>query len=262
MDKSNPSDILPRHRASASKAAASFAHQLDSDGSSDLEVVEDAMDKISASARKERTAVEVQYGKKTNFRARASSIKGSTTKVPYGASSSDAVLSTSLVMSTSSHRPGPYPTDKKARNKKGLVLYLATDPSSLITESDVSDLTDLPSSMLSSSPDIISPINNDVPRPPLCTPPKIIPFTARFGLKYEQLAELDKPAWSANDLDSYVWVLLEPKNKHVYDPDRDENDCKERLWWPAKVCVCKYTFKFKEGQCVSKLPIDPQHKKH
>ena len=224
MDKSaNASDGLPRRRVSASKAAASFAHQLDSDGSSDLEVMEDD-NKLLASMRKERAEVKAQYGK-NKFRERASSINGSPTKAHYG---SDAAMSTtSVVVSTSSHRPGPLPTVKKG------LLYLVTDPS-LITESDESDLTSLPSTTT-------SPIDSDnlVPRPPLCTPPKVAPLAARRGLEYGQLAELNEPAWSVNDLGSYVWVLLEPKSNRVYNPDRVENDCKERLWWPAKVCVLR-----------------------
>jgi hypothetical protein len=231
MDKLNPSDILPRQRASALKATSSFALQLDSDGSSDLEVMEDVMDNLSSSARRERAEVKVKYGKKAKLRARASSTKGSTTKVHNGSSSSDAELFTSLEVSASSRPPGLRLTDKK-----GLVLCLATDPS-LITESDISDLTSLSSSTRSLSPDMTSPIDNHVPEPPLCTQPKVASLTARLGLKYEQLPELNEPTWSASDLDSYVWVLLEPKSKSVYDPDRDENNCKERLWWPAKVCV-------------------------
>lgn len=226
MDKStNASDLdgLPRHRVSASKAAASFAHQLDSDESSDLEVEEDVKDKLLVSVRKERAEVKVQYGKK-RFRARASSINGSPTKSHHG---SDLAVSTmSVVVSTSSRRPGPLPTDKKG------LLYLATDPS-LITESDASDLTSLPSSTEA------SPIDNDIQRLPICTPPKVVTLAARRELEYGQLAELNEPAWSVNDLGSYVWVLLEPKSNRVYDPDRDENDFKERLWWPAKVCVLR-----------------------
>jgi hypothetical protein len=107
------------------------------------------------------------------------------------------------------------------------LLYLAISPS-LITESDGSDLTSLPSSPMA------SPTHNNVP---LCTPPTVLPLAARRGLKFGQHAELDEPPWSANDLGSYVWVLLEPKSNRVYDPDRDNNDSKERLWWPAKVCI-------------------------
>ncbi|KAF8808984.1 hypothetical protein BYT27DRAFT_7254873 [Phlegmacium glaucopus] len=194
------------------------------------------MDKLSASARKERAGVKVQYGKKTKLRARASSIKGSTAKVPYGSPTSDAVLSTPLPVSTSSHRPSPY-----HKNKKGLVLHIATGPSSLNPESDESDLTSLSSSTLSLSPGMASPIDNDIPKPSFCTPPKAVPLTARLGLNYEQLPELNEPTWSANDLDSYVWVLLEPKSNHVYDPARDENDRKGRLWWPAKILSARNT---------------------
>ena len=221
MDKStNASDGIPRRRVSALKAAASFAHQLDSDEDSDLEVKESLKDKVLASMRKERAEVKTQYGK-NKFRARASSINGSPTELHYG---SDAVVpTTSVVVSTSLHRPGPLPTDKKG------LLYLATDPS-LIIEGDASDLTSLSSSTT-------SPIDNDVPRPPLCTPPNVVPLAARRGLEYGKLAELNEPAWSVNDLGSYVWVLLEPKSNRVYNPDREENDCKVRLWWPAKVCI-------------------------
>jgi hypothetical protein len=217
MDKSTASDGLLR-RVSTSKAAASFAHRLDSDESSGLEVKEDVnlKDKILASMRKERAEVKAQYGK-NKFRARASSINGSPTKT-HG--SDAAVSTTSVVVSTSSHR-----TDKKG-------LLCLTDPS-LITESDASDLTSLLSSTTT------SPIDNDVPMPPLCTPPKVVPLAARRGFEYGQLAELNEPAWSVNDLGSYVWVLLEPKSNRVYNPDRDEDDCKEWLWWPAKVCVLR-----------------------
>jgi hypothetical protein len=214
MDKStNASHGFPRQRASALKAAASFAHQLDSDESSDLEVnePETIKDKLLASMRKERAGVKTQY-RKNKFHARTSSINGSPTTY-HG---SDAAVS------TSSQRP----------DKKGL-LYIATDPL-LITESDASDLTSLASSTTT------SPIDNLVSRPPLCTPPKVVPLAARRGLEYGQLAELNKPAWSVNDLGSYVWVLLEPTSHRVYNPNRD--DCKERLWWPAKVCMC---FKFR-----------------
>ena len=221
MDKST--DGLPRHRVSASKAAASFAHQLDSDESSDLEVKEDVKDELLVSMRKERAEVKDQYGEK-RFLARVSSIKGSPTKSHHV--SDPAVSNTSVVVSRSSHRPGPLPTDKKG------LLYLATDLS-LITESDASDLTSLPSSAEA------SPIDNNMQRLPLCTPPKVVTLAARRGLEYGQIAELNEPAWSVNDLGSYVWVLLEPKSNRVYDPDRDENDCKERLWWPAKVCVLR-----------------------
>ena len=235
MDKStNASDELPRHRVSASKAAASFARQLDSDESSDLEVKEDVMDKLSVSMRKERAEVKVQYGKK-RFRPRASPVKGSPSKIHYG--SDAAVTTTSLVVSTSSHRPAPLPTDKKG------LLHLATEPS-LITESDTSDLTSLPSSTTT------SPIDNDAPRLPLCTPPKVVPLAARRGLEYGHLTELNEPAWSEKDLGSYVWVLLEPKSNRVYYSNRDENDCKEWLWWPAKVCVLRV----QKGQCLSKWP--------
>ena len=222
MDKStNASDALPRQRVSTSKAAASIDYQLDLDESSDLEVKEHLKDKVLSSTRKERVQVKIQYGK-NKFRARASSIKGSPTNSHYD--SDDAVSTTSVVVSTSPHRPGPLSTDKKG------LLCISTDPS-LITESDASDLTSLPSTTT-------SPIDNIVPRPPLCTPSKVVPLVARRGLEYGQLAELNGPAWSVNDLGSYVWVLLEPKSNRVYDPDRDENDFKERLWWPAKVCVC------------------------
>ena len=209
MDKSaNASDGVPRRRVlSASKAAASSAHQLDLAESSHLEGKE----------QKERAEVKAQYGK-NKFRARTSSINGSSTRT-HG---SDAATTT-VVLSTSSHPPGPLPTDKKG------FLYLATDQL-LITESDASDLTSLPSSTT-------SPIDNDVPRPPLCTPPNVVPLAARRGLEYGQLSELNELAWSVNDLGSYVWVLLEPKSNRVFNPDRDENDCKGRLWWPAKVCV-------------------------
>ena len=219
MDKSNTSDGLPRRRVSI-KAAASFTHQLDSDEISDLEVEENVKDK-SASLQKERA--KVKYGKNKS-RARASSINGVPTKTHYG--SDAAVSTTSVVAATSSHRPGIIPTDKKG------LLCLATD-TSLITESDASDLTSLSSSATT------SPIDNIVPRPPLCTPPNVVALAARRGLEYGQHAELNEPAWSVNGLGSYVWVLLEPKSKYVYDPGRDENNCKERLWWPAKVCVLR-----------------------
>lgn len=219
----NHSDSFPRHEVSASKAAAAISPQSDSNGSFDLEVKEDVTDKLLPSTRKERAEVKVQYGKKTKFRASASPMKRSPVKPRHGSPSSDAISSTSMVVSTSSHRPGPHPTEEKS------LSYLATGPS-LITESDGSDLTSLSSSA--------SPIDNDVPGPPLCTPPRAVPLLACRGLKFDQLAELNEPVWSANDLGSYVWVLLEPKSNRVYDPDRDENDCKERLWWPAKVCVC------------------------
>ena len=223
MDKStNTSDGLPR-RVSASKAAASFAHQLDSDESSDLEEEEVNLKvKVLASMRKERAKVKAQYGKK-KFRARASSINGSPT-THHG--SDAAVSTTSVVLSTSSHRPGPLPTDRKG------LLYLDTD-SLLISEGYASDLTSLSSSTTT------SPIDSLVPRPPLRTPPKVVPLAARRGLEYGQLSELNEPAWSVNDLGSYVWVLLEPRSNRVYNPDRDESDCKERLWWPAKVCVLR-----------------------
>ena len=227
MDQStSASDGLPRQRVSASKAAASFARQLDSDESSDLEVMEEVnlKDRLLAlaSKRKERAEVKAQYGK-NKFRASASSINGS----PTTHRGSDAAVSnTSVVVSTSSHRPGLLTTDKKG------LLYLATDPS-LIIESDASDLTSLPSSTTT------SPIDNLVPRPPLCTPPKVVPLSVRRGLEHKKLAELNEPAWSVNDLGSYVWVLLEPKSNRVYNPDRVEDDFKERLWWPAKVCVLR-----------------------
>lgn len=220
MDKStNASDSVPRRRVSALKAAASFAHQLDSDEDSDLEE-KGLKDKV-LSMRQERAEVKARYGK-NKFRAKVLSINGSPTKSHYG-SEAAVVSTTSVVVSSSSHRPDPLPTDKKS------LPYLATDPS-LIAESDASDLTSLPSSTT-------SPIDNDVPRPPLCTPPNVVPSAARRGLEYGHLAELNEPAWSVNDLGSYVWVLLEPKSNRVYNPDRDENDCKERLWWPAKVRV-------------------------
>ena len=210
MDKSSP----PRQRASALKAAASFSHQLDSDENSDLEVEETIKDKLlAASMRKERAEVKAQYGK-NKFHARASSINGS----PITYHGSGAAVSTSpVVVSTSSQRP----------DKKGL-LYVSTDPL-LITESDASDLTSLSSSTTT------SPIDSFVSRPPLCTPPKLVPLAAHLGLEYGHLAELNEPAWSVNDLGSYVWVLLEPKSNRVYNPNRD--DYKKRLWWPAKVCV-------------------------
>ena len=211
MDKSSP----PRQRASALKAAASFSHQLDSDENSDLEVEETIKDKLlAASMRKERAEVKAQY-RKNKFRARGSSINGSSNTY-HG---SDAAVSTTSVVVSTSSQP-PLITDKKR------LPYLSTDP--LITEGDVSDLTSLPSSATA------SPINL-VSRLPLCTPPKIVPLAARHGLEYGQPAELNEPAWSVTDLGSYVWVLLEPKSNRVYNPDRD--DCKERLWWPAKVCV-------------------------
>ena len=180
------------------------------------------MDKLLASTRRERAEVKVQYGKKAKSRARASSMKGSPSKTHYGSPSSDTVAS--ALVSTSSHRPGPRSTDKKG------LLRLTISPS-LIIESDGSDLTSLSSSTTT------SPIDNNVPKPFLCTPSKIVPLAARRGLKFGQLAELDEPAWSANDLGSYVWVLLEPKSSRVYDPDRDGNDSEERIWWPAKVCI-------------------------
>lgn len=184
------------------------------------------MDKLFTSVQKERPQVKVQFGKRTKFRARTSSIKGSPAKVHYGSPTSDVVSSTSVVATPSSQRPGPHITAKN-----GLVLYVSTDPS-LIAEGDLSDLTSLASS--TRSPNSASPIHNDVSNSVLYSPPKASPLAAaRHKLKYGQLAE---PAWSANDLDSYVWVLLEPKSDCVYDPDRDENDCKERLWWPGKVC--------------------------
>lgn len=216
MHKSNPSDSLPPHRISASSEAVAFAHQLDSDKSSDLEMKEDVMDKLLASTRKERAEVKVQYGKKTKFKT--SHIKGSPTKRHYGP---DPVLSTSVIVSTSSHRPH---TDQKT------LLHLATTPS-LITEIDDSDLTSLSSSATT------SPVDNVMPKPPLYTPPKVVPSSARRGLKFGQLTELNEPVWSANNLGSYVWVFLEPKSNRVYDPDRDKNDLKARLWWPAKVCI-------------------------
>lgn len=214
MDKStNASHGPPRQRASALKAVSSFAHQLDSDEGSDLEMKETIKDKVLASMRKERAEVKAQYGK-NKFHASASSINGS----PITYHGSDAAVSTtSVVGSTSSQRP----------DKKGS-LYISTDPL-LITESDVSDLTSLASSTTT------SPIDNLVSRPPLCTPPKLVPLAARRGFEYGQLGELNEPAWSVNELGSYVWVLLEPKSNRVYNPNRD--DCKKRLWWPAKVCV-------------------------
>ena len=219
MDESTRAYGLPR-RVSASKAAASFAHQLDSDESSDLEVNEDVTikDKLLASVRKERAEVKVQYGK-NKFRARASSLNG-----PPTTHRAVDTMSTTSAVASSSHRPGPLQIDKKG------LLYLSTDPL-LITESDTSDLTDL-----SPSP-TTSPIANLMPRPTLYTPPKVVPLAARRGFEYGQISELSEPAWSVNDLGSYVWVLLEPKSNRVYNPDRDESDCKERLWWPAKVCV-------------------------
>lgn len=209
MDKSNPSDVLQRRR----KSAASLAHQLDLDGSSDFEVQQDFRDNLLASARK------------------TSSIKGSLTKLHDGSSSPGVESSTSLTGSTSSHRPSPHPA-----NTKGLILCLATTDPSLIAGSDLSDLTSLSSSTRSSSPSMASPVDSDAPKPPLCTPPKVVPLPAGLN-KYGQLSELNEPTWSANDLDSYVWVLLDPKSNRVYDPDRDENECKDRLWWPAKVCT-------------------------
>ena len=218
MDKStNASDALPRQLVSTSKAAASIDYQLDLDESYDLEVKEHLKDKVLSSTRKERVQVKIQYGK-NKFRARASSINESLTAY-HG--SDAAVLTTSEVVSSSSQRP--LPTDKKG------LLYLSTGPL-LITESDASDLTSLSSTTT-------SPIDNIVSRPPLCTQPKVVPLSARGGPEYGQLDELNEPVWSINDLGSYVWVLLEPKSNRVYNPERDENDWKERLWWPAKVCV-------------------------
>jgi hypothetical protein len=213
MDKStNASDGLRRQRVSASKAAASFAHQLDSDESSDIEMKEDVTlkDKLLASMRKERVEVKAQYGKNKS-RARASSINGPPTTY-HG---SDAAMSTMSQLVS---------TDKKRS------LYLATDPL-LVTESDASDLTSLSSSTTT------SPIDNLVSRPPLCTPPKVAPLAARREVEYGRLVELNEPAWSIDNLGSYVWVLLEPKSNRVYNPDRDEIDCIDRLWWPAKVSV-------------------------
>ena len=238
MDETNP---LPRHPTSALTAAAAFSHQLHSDRSFDLEVKED---NLLASTRKERAEVKVRYGKKAKFLARVSSIKESPTKTHHGSLSSDPASSTSMVISTSSHQPGLHHAAKKG------LLCLAT-VSSLTPESDGSDLTPLSSSTMT------SPIDDDAPKLLLCTPPKVVPLAARRGFEYSQLAELNEPAWSANGLGSYVWVLLEPKSNHVYDPDRDENDCKERLWWPAKVCTLS-----SEGTMFIQTAIDPGHKEH
>jgi hypothetical protein len=224
MDNSTTSNAsgLPRRRVSASKAAASIAHQLDSDESSDLEVIEVKED---MAMRKERVKVKVK--------------KGTPTETRYGSQADAAVSTTSMVVSTSSHRPGPLPTDKKG------LLCLAIDLS-LITESDASDLTSLPSSTT-------SPIDNV---PTLSRPP-FVPLASRRGLEYG-LTELNEPPWSVADLGSYVWVLLEPKSNRVYNPDRDEDDCKERLWWPAKVCV-QYTLSLEETIMFTQLAVDPRH---
>lgn len=238
--ESNALDVFPRLQLSPSDVA-SFAHHLDLDENPGLEVKADVVDQLLASPRKKRA--EVQYGKKTKLRARISSIGRSPTKLHNRSPSSDIVSSTSMVASTSSHQPDPHPKDQE-----GSALYVASVPS-FVAGSDESDLTSLSSPMRSSSPGVTGPFDNDVSKLPIRTPPNVVPLTACLGLKYGQLAE---PAWSTNDLDSYVWVLLEPKSSRVYDPDRDKNDCKERLWWPAKVCATY--FEYKKGPCLPQIP--------
>ncbi|KAF9014125.1 hypothetical protein BDQ17DRAFT_1342126 [Cyathus striatus] len=39
--------------------------------------------------------------------------------------------------------------------------------------------------------------------------------------------------WQLDTLGAYVWVLLDEKELHVFEPGQDER--KERIWWPGKI---------------------------
>ncbi|CAA7270956.1 unnamed protein product [Cyclocybe aegerita] len=126
----------------------------------------------------------------------------------------------------------PQPISRKIPiSKKAGIPHMST-PAPELDDDELSELTSLSSheSARATSPDIII-IDQDEQH---SFPSHSASRPAHVGSSSEQSRRKDS-SWSLENLDGYVWVLIEPTNAQVYNPDGGKDDDTERLWWPGKI---------------------------
>ncbi|KAF8163660.1 hypothetical protein B0H34DRAFT_795339 [Crassisporium funariophilum] len=229
----DPDLVLPRRKA-AVKASVYLAANIDSDSAEgDSGPDMDSMEAYSASSRKGRASAQMDYGKMREMKGMPGRTKGTalkSTTVPSIKPFAMLPLPTKPAVpappaaSGSSQippRPRPRPITKKAPAP-------SLPPQQGNAENDESDLTSLSSGALSSNS---ASFENEIQE----IPAQSKSLLTRVGIKHEPSAHSNKPSWSLKSIGPYVWVLLDPKSSRVYDPEKDEDDHKARLWWPAKI---------------------------
>lgn len=232
--------VLPPRR-SALSAQRSLATQLDTDSSSD----DSDDDMRSRNKKKGKQRVTNVAKPKVKEKANVAQSISAGPKLTKSASRSEGIasrpkssISYNAALGKSSEpdesiTPRPRPRPKPTVKKKAPTTPPPPQPLSM--EDDMSDLTSIGSSRDSRSPSRDSSVvilDATIPSKPHSIP----------GLSSRR----DKPSpqrnsssWSLQTLGSYVWVLLDPSHNLVFNPEDDHGieDLRERLWWPAKVCI-------------------------
>ncbi|KAJ3502595.1 hypothetical protein NLJ89_g8812 [Agrocybe chaxingu] len=126
----------------------------------------------------------------------------------------------------------PQPISRKIPISKKAGIPPMSTPAPELDDDVLSELTSLSSheSARATSPDIII-IDQDEQH---SFPSHSASRPAHVGSSSEQSRRKDS-SWSLKNLDCYVWVLIEPTNARVYNPDEGKDDDTERLWWPGKI---------------------------
>ena len=246
MESSGDINVVPPpRRNSAKKAVVAFAHQfsgLDSGGSGD---------EMGPAKWNGRASAKVKYVKKATGRKRSASVKESATNKPAGLRAKKntgntpstgpvAVASSSTEPPPSRPRPRPRPKPKKPTVEEIVPAPIPhTEVNDYGNDDALSDLTPLSSSeseRRSSSPELVlvEDIRTKIPIQP--NPPHAISLATQLAITPKLSKKpRNEPLWSLSGLGTYVWVLIEPKSRRVFDENEGGEDGKERVWWPAKV---------------------------
>jgi len=251
------SEILLPRRKSATKAARAFAGQLDSADDDSQGSGSDGEPKRNASKKGSGRGggVEKTHGRRTKAKTTAVFNSGfgpgpllqaaqefaSTRQKPRPIigrkrGSSPLPMSSPPKMARKSTPVGVEESSMCARlNSDQPSLAVARNAQSILILSDdgCSDLSSLPSDSRPSSPDSEVEIV-EIPGP-LLTPSR--PACGSSKQSTYDGKQHKKVQWTTQNLGPYVWVLVEPKNVRVFDPNLDKNDHQDRLWWPGKVCT-------------------------
>lgn len=248
MDGTLSEMLLPR-RKSATKAARAFAGQLDSTDDDSQGSGSDGEPKKNASKKGSRRGggAGKTYGRRTKAKAAAvfNSMSGPGQLVQQFAStrpksrpianrkggSSPLPMSSPLKMACKSTPVGVEESTTCARlnsNQPSLAIARNAQSTLKLDDDGCSDLSSLPGDSRPASPDSEVEIV-EIPAPVL--------GPSRPACDSSTQSTYKKIQWSTQNLGPYVWVLVEPKNVRVFDPNLDKNDHQDRLWWPGKVCI-------------------------
>ncbi|PPQ99359.1 hypothetical protein CVT24_009224 [Panaeolus cyanescens] len=237
-------------RKSAQTARRVFASQLDSDSATDDSGDNTRSYKTKKRKRKLKTSSKDKLKDKPDVSQSISAAPKPSKSASRNESTSSRPKSAFNYSKPSEHQgqellesatPRPRPRPKPIVKKK--------DPTpqpqpAIVDDDDLSDLTSLGSSRDSRS----LSRDSSVVIVDATFPPEFQPMPGPSSKCDNTSAQRNSSSWSLDTLGSYVWVLLDPSTKLVFNPEDCKEDLRDRLWWPGKI----------KSSCTTDIPLKVQ----